>query len=457
MLHRHNWKLFHISSASTSIAAVLTTDVDTTPSSFKHRDRNPSLNVLSRHHTTFPNIDLLPFMTSSIVLAGAPETSKLDFNEKSLLPEVAAPHRIDVLPSHTLLPARNSAFQTKWRQLPESLRMRPIELPKLDVDPKPRSQEVEDTSAAEFFTPSEYVSQQSLINSDVPADESLVSEASTESSEPLSEFYDHSFAIHEAVPSSQLSEISELPPDTPTYESNEEMFPDTPASTGIIRSPSQRRLSQFPRPKHLSDLEDIPNANYLRSIEPQTMTVNLIVAVLSIGQPKTVITGAKYKQRETELVEMLVGDETKTDFCITFWLPREMRVNWKDGAKATPEGSRSQLRRSLKITRPRDVILIQNVALSSFKGKVHGQSLRRDVTKIDLLFRRKIDETDFGGIYSVQTLRNATDSDKQILKVKRVKDWMLNFVGDAAAERRSSERSRSSGRGRRRILPPDTQ
>lgn len=395
-------------------------------------------------------------MKSTIVLAGAPEASRLDFNEKTLLPE--APDRTDVIPSSTpRSPNRNNAFKAKWRQLPESLRMRPVELPKLDIDPRPQIQEVEDTSAAEFFTPSEYISQQPVVETDVPASQSQVSEPTTESSEPLSEFYDHSFAIHEAVPSSQMSDISELPPETPTYETNEEMFPGTP-STGIIRSPSQRRLSQFPRPKHLSDLDDIPNANYLRSIEPQTMTVNLVVAVLSIGQPKTVITGARSgRQQETELVEMLVGDETKEGFCITMWLPREMRVNWRDGANATPEGSRSQLRRSLKATRCRDVILLQNVALSSFRGKVHGQSLRRDVTKIDLLFRKKVDETDFGGIYSAQALRNATDNDKQALKVKRVKDWMLNFVGDTAEERRSSERSRSGGRGRRRMLPPDTQ
>ena len=397
-----------------------------------------------------------PLMKSTIVLAGAPEASRLDFNEKTLLPE--APDRADLIPSPTAnSPSRNNAFKAQWRQLPESLRMRPIELPKLEVNARPQTQEVEVISAAEFFTPSEYGSQQLAAERDVPTNDTQISHLTTESSEPLSEFYDHSFAIHEAVPSSQLSEISELPPETPTYEMNEEMFPETP-STGIIRSPSQRRLSQFPRPKYLSDLDDIPNANYLRSIEPQTMTVNLIVAVLAIAQPKTVMTGAKYgKQQEMELVEVLVGDETKTGFCITMWLPREMRVNWKDGANATPEGSRSQLRRSLKSTRARDIILVQNVALSSFKGKVHGQSLRRDVTKIDLLFRKKIDETDFGGIYSAQSLRNATDSDKQALKVKRVKDWMLNFVGDTAEDRRSTERSRSGGRGRRRLLPPDTQ
>lgn len=409
-----------------------------------------SRTIPSYHHANNP------LMTSTIVLAGAPEASRLDFNEKALLPDV--PDRTDLIPSLTPnSPNRNNTFKAQWRRLPESLRMRPLELPKLDVDAKPQSDEIEDASAAEFFTPSEHISQQSLIESNMPANDSQISEPTTQSSAPLLEFYDHSFAIHEAVPSSQLSEISELPPETPTYETNEEMFPETP-TTGIIRSPSQRRLSQFPRPKHLSDLDDIPNANYLRSIEPQTMTVNLIVAVLSIAQPRTVLTGGKFgKQQETELVEVLVGDETKTGFCITMWLPREMRVNWKDGAMAMPEGSRSQLRRSLKGTRYRDVILLQNVALSSFKGKVHGQSLRRDVTKIDLLFRKKIDETDFGGIYSAQALRNATDSDNQALKVKRVKDWMLNFMGDTLEDRRSSERSRSGGRGRRRMLPPDTQ
>jgi hypothetical protein len=408
-----------------------------------------SRTIPSYHHTNNP------LMMSTIVLAGAPEASRLDFNEKILLPE--APDRTDLIPSLTpKSPNRNNTSKAQWRRLPESLRMRPIELPKLDIDAKPQSDEIEDTSAAEFFTPSENISQQSVIEN-TPADDSQVSEPTTESSEPHSEFYNHSFAIHEAVPSSQLSEISELPPSTPTYETNEEMFPETP-TTGIIRSPSQRRLSQFPRPKHLSDLDDIPNANYLLSIEPQTMTVNLIVVVLSVAQPRTVLTGGKLgKQQEMELVEVLVGDETKTGFCITMWLPREMRVNWKDGAMAMPEGSRSQLRRSLKGTRYRDVILLQNVALSSFKGKVHGQSLRRDVTKIDLLFRKKIDETDFGGIYSAQALRNATDNDKQALKVKRVKDWMLNFVGDTVEDRRSSERSRSGGRWRQRMLPPDTQ
>lgn len=100
---------------------------------------------------------------------------------------------------------------------------------------------------------------------------------------------------------------------------------------------------------------------------------------------------------------MTVADDTKTGFSISMWLPREMRVNWKDGAQEKPEGARSLLRRNLKLLRPRDIILLQNVALSSFRGKVHGQSLRGDVTKADLLFRKKIDDDDMLGVYWCRT------------------------------------------------------
>lgn len=339
--------------------------------------------------------------------------------------------------------------------------MRPI-LPKLNIDPRPTPDEL-DRSGAEFFSASEYAGTQTP-GSDISGAESQPSGGSADSmSEALSEYYDHSFAIHEAIPSTQLSSFSEYTPGTPTYESNEEMFPQTPGGGGgIIRTPSQRRLSQAPRPKHLSELEDIPNARYLSSIEPQTMTVNLIVGIISISPPRMVHTGMKYgKPREVELVEMLVGDDTKTGFSISMWLPREMRVNWKDGANAAPEGSRSILRRSLRFMRPRDVVLLQNVALSSFRGKVHGQSLKGDVTKIDLLFRKKVDDDDLAGIYSPSNLRTATGKDPQVFKVKKVRDWMTEFVGDRddLAPSGAGGRGRRAGRARRDygFLPDDTQ
>jgi hypothetical protein len=389
-------------------------------------------------------------MTRMIILAGAPESAKLDWSEKALIPS-----SMHVESAETISPLSPSskAFGAQWRQITaQKLQMRPI-LPKLNIDPFVPPDDI-DRSGADFFSADEHAGTQTP-GSDVSGDESQPSGGSGETtSEALSDYYEHSFAIHQAIPSSQLSGFSDYTPGTPLYESSEEMFPQTPGG-GIIRTPSQRRLSQAPRPKHLSDLEDIPNARYLSSIEPQTMTVNVIVGILSISPPRTVVTGAKYgRPRETELVEMVVGDDTKTGFSISLWLPREMHVNWKDGAKATPEGSRSVLRRSLRFMRPRDVVLLQNVALSSFRGKVHGQSLKGDVTKIDLLFRKKADDDDISGIYTMSNLRTAKDP--QVLKVKRVKDWMMEFVGD-----RDGRPTTGKGRRRGRIdygfLPDDTQ
>ncbi|KAK4947602.1 hypothetical protein LTR10_013548 [Elasticomyces elasticus] len=383
-------------------------------------------------------------MTRMIVLAGAPESNKLDWSEKALLPNSM---HVESITSPT-----SQAFGAQWRQITNAkLQMRPI-LPKLSIEPRPTQDDI-DRSGAEFFSADEHIGTQTP-GSDVSCNESQPSGGSTETtSEALSDYYEHSYSIHTAIPSSQLSGFSDYTPGTPTYESNQEMFPQTPGSGGgIIRSPSQPRLGQAPRPKHLSDLEDIPNARYLSSIEPQTMTVNLIVGILSISPPRMVVTGTKYgRPRETELIEMVVGDNTKTGFVISMWLPREMHVNWKDGAHATPEGSRSILRRSLRFMRPRDVVLLQNVALSSFRGKVHGQSLKGDVTKIDLLFRKKVDDDDIGGIYTLSNLRTAKDP--QVLKVKKVRDWMMEFVGD---------RDRSTTRRRREghdygFLPEDTQ
>ena len=100
------------------------------------------------------------------------------------------------------------------------------------------------------------------------------------------------------------------------------------------------------------------------------MTVNLIVGVLSISDVKTVTTGVKYgKPREAELVEILTGDDTKTGFSITVWLPPEMRVNWKDGVNPAPEGSRSVLRRDVKIVRPQDIILATKCGVELIQGQ----------------------------------------------------------------------------------------
>lgn len=390
------------------------------------------------------------------MLGGAPERSKLNWNEKVLLdsPEITCKSGMSNKPSFQ----SEKAFVAAWRQITtDNLQMRPI-LPKLDI--KPAAKGETDNSPAEFFSATDLISQESA-GSDVSCDESQPSFGSDESnSESLAEYRDHSFSIHEAIPSSKSGDISNVTPGTPTYESSEEMFPTTPGSTGgIIRSASQRRLSQAPRPRNLTSLCDIPNAAHLSAIQPSTMTVNLIVGVLSISPARTIATGVKYgRPKDVDLVDVLVGDDTKTGFTVSMWLPREMHVNWKDGAHAQPEGSRSILRRSLKYIRPRDIVMIQNVALSAFRGKVHGQSLRGDVTKIDLLYRRKVGDDDSAGVYTASNLRTCTGQDGQIAKVKRCRDWLEDLVAEPGTRpRKNKRRGRGNDYGMFDMLPDDSQ
>jgi len=387
-----------------------------------------------------------------IVLAGAPEQSKLDWSEKSLSPVT---HLEDVSQSADSISPTPKGFTASWRQLnTEKLQMRPV-LPKLDIGPRPT--EAADTQDTEFFAPSDFVAQESP-GSDVSGDESNPSGISTDSSpEALADFYNHSFTIHEAIPSTDTSSIFDAPPQTPIYESSQDMAPaPTTPGGGIIRTPSQRRLSQAPRPNKLTDLAFIPNAAYLNSIQPQTVTVNLIVGVLAISLPRRVTTGKAYNRpRQQELVELTVGDDTKTGFNVTLWMPPNMHVGWRDRDDAeqitSPTGARSNLRRAVKEIRPRDVVLLQHVALSSYRGKVHGQSLRGDVTKLDLLFRKKVDDDDLQGCYTASNLRNPTDL--QLKKTKAVRDWLVEFVGDVDGARARSKK----GKKGRMMLPDDTQ
>ncbi len=293
------------------------------------------------------------------------------------------------------------------------------------------------------------------------SDKSLITTISDEagsgassSSEPideetLSQFFEHSYAVHEDIPSSQII----LP-----HEATEtSLLTDTDYSTfssfDATESRTDKSLRVVPVSGRLSNLSDIPNAAYLRSITPQTMTVNLIVGVISMPQPRSLRT--RRGGRFIELVEMLVGDETKAGFVINVWLP-----------SATPAAGRTlssdDMRSMIKGLRPQDVVLVRNVALDSFRGKVYGQSLRKNTTKLDLLFRNAVDREDDVGAYDAKQLDEADESDPQVAKAKRVREWVMKFVGAGVRpmpmqESRTAEVHRRPHVGHAQILPPDTQ
>ena len=393
-------------------------------------------------------------MNRLIVLAGAPETRNLDWNEKQFLTGAD----VDGLSGRI---ESGGPSHAQWRRLATAPTLRErTDVPESQTTNSEVRDEADTVKQVNTFLGQDDLDTESLHGFDSGSsyhNSSSISTTSTELSDSLSEFYDHSFVLHKEVSSSQLSELQSA-----TDGSNPRLLADQTLTShaAALRTPVQWSTTPAPQPHHLSDLDDVPNATYLKSIEPQTMTVNLIVGILFIAQPRTVITGTKWgKGRETEVIELLVGDETKTGFRVTMWLPPEMHVAWKDAKQVPPDGCRSHLRRTLRLLRPRDVILLRNVALNTFRGKVHGQSLRRDVTKVDLLYRKKHDRDDVGGCYSGRAVSTASEADPQLMKVKRVRDWMVSFIADEeeASTQPRREYFQVGIGGGRRLLPPDTQ
>jgi hypothetical protein len=230
----------------------------------------------------------------------------------------------------------------------------------------------------------------------------------------LSRFYDHSFTIYEKNVSSDVS----------TPESSLEDSEMTISSDKDVKS---TRMLHITGP--LSDLQNLPTARYLHSIAPQTMTVNLIVGILAVHPPRRVVT--RQWKTELDIFELVVGDETRAGFAVNFWIKPDKSA----------KNSETDLGRSLASLRPHDIVLFRTVGLSTFQDRVYGQSLRK-LTTVELLHRKPVDVTDAVGFYQGRI----QGGDQPLLKVRRVRNWMLRFVTDPAG-----------GETHTRGLPPDTQ
>ncbi|KAL2176177.1 uncharacterized protein P884DRAFT_300858 [Thermothelomyces heterothallicus CBS 202.75] len=220
-----------------------------------------------------------------------------------------------------------------------------------------------------------------------------------------SQFYEHSMAAHDSfTPSQPISQSAGQETTSFISDRTSSFLSGDGSRAGPIKEPLLVRGSDL-----VSDLKNIPSATYLLGIQPQTFTCNLIVGIISISQPRAVKTrwgATKY------LVELLVGDETKAGFAITYWLPSD---NLDDSPLAG--------------LRVRDIILLQNVAFNVFTNKVYGSSVRKNWTKVHLLYRMKLDSRDPGGYYSTSDLAGTGSVHPQLDKTRRVRDWVLNFVG----------------------------
>lgn len=350
-----------------------------------------------------------------LILTGAPESHTLDWDSGELLSDFqdAIARFAGISTSNALPRVESSAPEhAAWRVLP------------LDKASVPAYFTQQDGHALNYGTTPEFLSTASL---------SFASDSDAAHLTPaLSQFYEHSLAAHQDFTSSQLLLSQSGALDTSFASDGTTSFlSDLGTQPDAAREPLSVQGSGA-----LSDLERIPSAAYLAKIQPQTMTCNLIVGIISISRPRAIKTrwGAT-----KHLVEMLVGDETKAGFAVTYWLP-------SDSVADSP----------LAGLRPQDIVLMQNVALNVFNQKVYGSSLRKDLTKVHLLYRLKLDAADAAGHYSTSDLSSKKGAHPQLEKTRRVRDWVLNFVGQGSHHDRARTKRDSRPRWDR---PPtdDTQ
>ena len=382
-----------------------------------------------------------------ILLTGAPASSSLDWDPSLLLHEFTEPlARFAKQPSESEAtptpPPRASpsslsrAGDVVWRSIP------------LKTAHLPTGFSQQHAHLWSTFRPSPKFFTAAAVSLDASPSEHGGSDFTTES--VVAQFYEHSLAAYGDIPSSQPASAG----GEDSYRTAESSFDDTTVADSLEpgRPPPPAPLG---RTGHLVNLDDIPGAAQLTRLEPQTVTVNLIVGVISIAAPRSVRTrwGA-----QKSLVEVLVGDATSAGFAVTFWL------------NGPPSDATAK---TLGGLRPQDVLLMSDVALHVFRNKVYGSSLPKDMTKVHLLYRRKLDAGDVGGHYSTSDLasvekrRSQGQVDPQLERTAKVREWVLAFVGTGYGPGREEQggdgdqdgvknaRPRATKTRRRWDLPPE--
>lgn len=127
--------------------------------------------------------------------------------------------------------------------------------------------------------------------------------------------------------------------------------------------------------RRIWDIKDLPGGGFLRSIAPQTPSVDVIGVILRMEAVRRV----KVRQgaAEVEVVVVVVGDESGVRFEVSFWL-KVGRYGIRDGQWDC------ELRENVLGLCVGDVVLMRQVGLRCFGNMVRGFSIRTH-TKVDVL------------------------------------------------------------------------
>lgn len=148
-----------------------------------------------------------------------------------------------------------------------------------------------------------------------------------------------------------------------------------------------------------------------------------------------------------EILDLLVGDETRAGFSISFWLPPAQSQN----SHTSKYDGVADLRAALQSLRAGDVVLVRNVALSVWRGAVYGQSLGRRWARNCTRVERVEDEVE-----------REKERERELpfrvgAKLKRVREWREGFVGRRVVRNEVGKGSGKRKRGVEEELPPDSQ
>lgn len=274
------------------------------------------------------------------------------------------------------------------------------------------------------------------------------------------DFLEKSYAAHETLQSSQIIDDSTILSDSSSFGSTISDFGEAPATTKAAPAQSNNFST-------LRTLKSLPPADRLD--KTKTLTVNLLVGLISIEPLKTVtVQRGTPQERDMEIIELIVGDDTRVPFRITFWLtplpPSTSRVpiNTKTAQLLGKARNDQPLRDALKADnmRPGAILQFFHVALTSYNGVVCGQSLSSRISR---------SRTSVMAL-PPNALSVTKPNDSQRKRLENVMEWVKRFVPDAtlykykgialegpAGKREDEERRMGKALRGDYHLPPDTQ
>lgn len=140
----------------------------------------------------------------------------------------------------------------------------------------------------------------------------------------------------------------------------------------------------------------------------------------------------------------MVGDETAVGFKIDLWLP--------PGPLTFAGKAFMDTVQSLRIG---DVINVQNMVLGVWDKQVNGATVRKDQTRIELVYRTIFFDAKERRRWRAVDLDSSSDDSRGVEKVKSVVGWTREFLG--AGDRLDKKKTRKGYEEEETILPDDTQ